>query len=412
VTIAVVGDLLGYRKPLLKLANPAFDNVVKIIAGSDAGFLNLEGAIFDLKSFEGSHAAENGGGYPLDEPEVASELATIGIKLISLANNHGTDWGTEGMLASGKVLDDAGLVHAGSGISLSAARAPAYLKLPKATIALVASASTYTPMSVAGAGSEHLRPRPGISALRNQPIYLVTRTEMDALRSIASRRDTIVTQGGSNQVSLSDTAAFRVSDSPGMTYDVNQVDRKEIVDAVREGKKNSNLVVFSIHAHETAAGDGEDQRPADFLTPLFHDLVDAGADVIVRHGPHALNGIEVYHGRPIFYGMGSFFFSVGGPSRRLTIDGNGTDAQHVELKFPDSWYDSAIASTEFRRGLVKRIRIYPLTMQMEPGPMFGAPQIATEKDAKRILEKLQHDSATFGTQIHIEGDIGVIRGPG
>jgi poly-gamma-glutamate synthesis protein (capsule biosynthesis protein) len=110
--------------------------------------------------------------------------------------------------------------------------------------------------------------------------------------------------------------------------------------------------------------------------------------------------------------MGSFFFAVGGASRQLTIEGNGTAAQRVQIKFPDSWYDSAIAVTEFRKGVVHEIRIYPLTMQMQPGPMFGAPQLASPAGAKRILEKLQHDSTQFGTRIRMEGRIGVIRGPG
>jgi poly-gamma-glutamate synthesis protein (capsule biosynthesis protein) len=371
--------------------------------------LNLEGAIFDLKSFQGTHAPENGGGYPLDEPEVARELGTIGFKLISLANNHGTDWGVEGMRASGRVLDAAGLVHAGSGESLSEARAASYLKLPKATVALVATASTYTPMSVAADGTESLRPRPGISALRNQPVMLVKENEMDVLRAIAARRDTIIPQANQAQVSLAESAVFRVASAPGMTYEVNASDRKGLIQAVQEGKSNADLLLFSIHAHETATGDGDDPRPGDFLRPLFHEVVDAGADIIVRHGPHALNGIEIYHGHPIFYGLASFFFSVGGPSRKLTIEGNGTDAQRVEIKFPDSWYESAIATTRFQHGKAREVRLYPLTMQTEPGPLFGTPQLAAPADARRILMRLQQQSEPYGTEIHIEGEVGVIR---
>ena len=48
--------------------------------------------------------------------------------------------------------------------------------------------------------------------------------------------------------------------------------------------------------------------PADFLPLLFHKAIDAGADVVIRHGPHELNGIEIYKGKPIFYSLGSLFF--------------------------------------------------------------------------------------------------------
>jgi poly-gamma-glutamate synthesis protein (capsule biosynthesis protein) len=38
-------------------------------------------------------------------------------------------------------------------------------------------------------------------------------------------------------------------------------------------------------------------------------VVDAGADVVAGHGNHLLRGIEIYKGKPIFYGLASFVFS-------------------------------------------------------------------------------------------------------
>lgn len=37
-------------------------------------------------------------------------------------------------------------------------------------------------------------------------------------------------------------------------------------------------------------------------------MIDAGAGVVVGHGPHILRGIEVYKGRPIFYSLANFIF--------------------------------------------------------------------------------------------------------
>lgn len=37
-------------------------------------------------------------------------------------------------------------------------------------------------------------------------------------------------------------------------------------------------------------------------------MIDAGADVVVGHGPHILRGIEVYKRRPIFYSLANFIF--------------------------------------------------------------------------------------------------------
>ena len=35
--------------------------------------------------------------------------------------------------------------------------------------------------------------------------------------------------------------------------------------------------------------------------------IDAGADAFLGTGVHVLRGIEIYKGRPIFYGLGEFF---------------------------------------------------------------------------------------------------------
>ncbi len=44
-----------------------------------------------------------------------------------------------------------------------------------------------------------------------------------------------------------------------------------------------------------------------------HQVIDAGADVIIGHHPHVLQGVEQYHKKFIFYSLGNFIF--GGNSR-------------------------------------------------------------------------------------------------
>jgi poly-gamma-glutamate capsule biosynthesis protein CapA/YwtB (metallophosphatase superfamily) len=44
-------------------------------------------------------------------------------------------------------------------------------------------------------------------------------------------------------------------------------------------------------------------QPADFEPALFHAAIDAGADAVVRTGPHVLNGIEIYKGKPMHRGQ-------------------------------------------------------------------------------------------------------------
>ncbi len=41
---------------------------------------------------------------------------------------------------------------------------------------------------------------------------------------------------------------------------------------------------------------------------LAHLMIDAGADVIIGHHPHVVQGMEIYNNKPIFYSLGNFIF--------------------------------------------------------------------------------------------------------
>jgi hypothetical protein len=69
-------------------------------------------------------------------------------------------------------------------------------------------------------------------------------------------------------------------------------------------KKDADIVVASCHW-----GLGEDVL--DYMTEIAHAAIDAGADIVIGHGPHYSLPIELYQGRPIFYGLGSFSFHTG-----------------------------------------------------------------------------------------------------
>ncbi len=53
--------------------------------------------------------------------------------------------------------------------------------------------------------------------------------------------------------------------------------------------------------------------PETWQSKLAHFAIDRGADVVVGHHPHVLQGSEIYRGRPIAYSLGNFIF--GGNAR-------------------------------------------------------------------------------------------------
>lgn len=426
------GDLLGPYQSDLRLDDPSFAKVVRIVREADAAFANEEGSTFDFATLKaGVHAAE-----PIALPP--HSLATtrafkeMGFNLFSRANNHSTDWGLEGMLATDRALDAIGIVHAGTGRSLEAARAPAYFQSTKGRVALIASASFFPDDSSAGdpghgsiwppdVPDRGSGPRPGLNPLRVRKVTLVTPQEMSALCQISLRSNKwsgvdspCPIQIGA-ELSFSgvsgnlEALSFRVSDKPGVTYDVNAKDRSEIIGSIAMARRASDFVVYSIHAHEGRSGEGEGDEPADFLAPLFHDIVDAGADVVVRSGPHFLQGVEIYHGKPIFYGLGNFFHDFA--QSFVVSSEDWTPAYTDTVSRSAEWYESAIATSEFDHGVLIKVTIYPLLVEHRESPFLrGYPKLAQGADAHRILARIQQKSALFGTKLYIVNGVGIIKG--
>lgn len=83
---------------------------------------------------------------------------------------------------------------------------------------------------------------------------------------------------------------------------------------VTEADKKADIVVVSFHGGaEGTANQNVPNRTEMYFgekrgnLPLFsRTVIDAGADLVLGHGPHVLRGIEVYKGRLIAYSLGNF----------------------------------------------------------------------------------------------------------
>lgn len=400
------GDLLGPSTDRIGMNDPDVQYLAGLIGKSDAAFANLEGNLFDPATFKGYASAENGGGYPLIDQQNGLLLRKLGVNLLSRANNHALDWGYDGLAATTAALDQLGFVHAGVGTSLTAARRPAILRTPKGTVALIACASSFTGMSPASDGVRGTAPRPGINPLSVSPVNLVTREEMDGLIRTAHRvgwQGQDLPRPDATQVRINNVL-YRVADRTGMTYLVSDTDREAILKSVAEARSVADFVALSIHAHETLSGGYEDTAPADFMPSFFHDAIDAGADVIVRHGPHATKGLELYQGKPIFHGMGSMFFAM---DRSVTMAGEGPKEAKLTIKLPDSWFETVLGVASYDGRKLKEVRFHPMMLKEGKGQTRGFPVPAQGKDAERILGALREQSVALGTPIRVIGGLGV-----
>jgi poly-gamma-glutamate synthesis protein (capsule biosynthesis protein) len=411
--LVAIGDLL-YSYPLAQSTDLKLRQVIQLLRGGDLTIGNREGVCFDLNTFKG-HAY--GDGQVWCPPAVVRDMQAIGVGMVSVANNHATDWGGEGLLDSLNLLDAAGIPYAGGGRNLAQARAAGFIETPKGRVALVSTASTFKANAGADDSFGEEPGRPGISILRTRTVEWVTAGQLAMIRRLATERATSLEPApapDATEVRFGDQL-YRLAPQPGLHYEMNLYDEAGLLQAVRAAKRQANLVIFTIHAHETATGDDDDTTsPPDFLIKLFHEAVDAGADEIIGGGLHSLRGIEIYKGRPILYGMGLFvlrpkiFALQETVLRKYPADPSAPPEGRNHP--PAAWYDGLVAVTEFKGARAVAVRLYPLDLAnaSEPGAR-GVPHLAGPAKARRILAMLQRESAPFGTLIAIEGTVGLIR---
>lgn len=83
------------------------------------------------------------------------------------------------------------------------------------------------------------------------------------------------------------------------------VDNAYLADAISEDIKKLepevDLVIVSLHW-----GTEYSRTPAAEQRQFAHQLIDAGADIILGHHPHVFQGMEVYQGALIAYSLGNF----------------------------------------------------------------------------------------------------------
>ncbi len=428
-TLAAVGDVIMNRRlsAFDHPGDPAFHEMAEVIRATDAAFMNLEQSVFRLQEFEGWPEAENGGNYEVGSPETLRDLVDMGFNLFNRANNHTTDYGVEGMRLTNRLMDEWGLVHAGTGENLAWASRPGYLETAKGRVALIGMASTHTPMSRAGRAGPEVRGRPGLNALRLSSRNEASPETMAAMREIARRQGAAVPDDDRSPVRLFGATVYPGA-SDRVVVSLNDVDRERVLHEVRNATDQADYVVVNSHSHEPG---NASQTPPEWMVEFTHQVIDAGASAFIIHGPHQLRGVEIYRGRPIFYSLANFVFQnetidpmpsdqrdrYGIPldrlaseiyDRRFRVDEDGNPT----TGFPtgSEWYESVVAVVTFEGTEASEIRFYPIELGWkEPRSQRGTPRIAPAELGRRIIEHLAALSEPFGTEITYEGGIGVWR---
>jgi poly-gamma-glutamate capsule biosynthesis protein CapA/YwtB (metallophosphatase superfamily) len=244
ISIAAVGDImLGSTNPPDR-GLPAEDgakmlvDAATVLSTADIAFGNLEGPMLDGTGKSSKCGPNSRLCYAFRVPtRYGKHLKDAGFDLLSLANNHASDFGLDGRQSTRRVLDQLGIAHAGADRS----DIP-YLNLKGKRIGVVAFAT--------------------------------------------------------NEIS------YNLNDIATARRIVTQVAQK------------ADIVIVSFHGGaEGAAAQNVPPGPETFLgaprgnlREFTHAVVDAGADLVLGHGPHVVRGMEIYRNRLIAYSLGNFAF--------------------------------------------------------------------------------------------------------
>ena len=439
ISIAVGGDAMITRR-MRSFKEASFLKLVDILRGADVSLVNLEMLFHDYESsWQWSSAT-----YTRSDPRNLEELKWMGIDAVTTANNHSFDFSEGGFLTTLEHCREVDLPQAGGGRDIDEARSPAYVDSPRGRVAVMSATSTFSEQSRAGPGRPDFRGRPGVNALRHDLVHHVERDVFDAL-SKANRElgyqeahETAQAFGFRGQEETGDENTelkflenkFRLGEEFGISSSPNKDDLEGISNWIRGAQKQSDWVVYGTHCHESGT-DGEFHggsrlSPPEFLRDFARWTIDQGATLFAGHGPHFLRGIEIYKNRPIFYSLGNFIFQNESvlwlpdeAYRRFNLGYDQTPGDYLDTRSgggtkafagdPVFW-QSVVAVCNYANGTLKEIVLHPIDMgHGRPISQRGRPTLAEGPMAQQTLQWLQQVSKPFGTEITIEGDVGVIR---
>ncbi|HVW95583.1 MAG TPA: CapA family protein [Mucilaginibacter sp.] len=225
------------------------EKVAPLLSGADLVIANLETPVTDI--LRSPYEGIKKYLHYADPVKTPEALLKYGIHAVSLANNHLPDYGPEGLRQTLRCLKEHGIRHFGAGINAEAAAG--YLS--------------------AGPGD-------------GREIIIATGYEYRRSYGIFGYR------------------FYAEGDHPGINK-WSKGRAPEQMKAIRSNHPDAYIIAYP-HWGENYKWKNERQ------TELAHLLIDAGADLVIGHGAHALQEIGGYKGKPIIYSLGNFVFNSPG----------------------------------------------------------------------------------------------------
>jgi poly-gamma-glutamate synthesis protein (capsule biosynthesis protein) len=162
-------------------------------------------------------------------------------------------------------------------------------------------------------------------------------------------------------------SSFKAAKStPGTAY---TLDLPTVTNAIKSARKQADYVIVAIHW-----GVEKQTTPTTTQVKFGRAAIDAGADLVLSHHPHVIEGIEFYKGKLIAYSLGNFVFSPGSAIG----------------------HDTLILSIQLTQHRITAVTARPFMIDGD-----GRPVLATGKNETRIIEAITTTSQRRGTVVTV-----------
>ena len=191
----------------------------------------------------------------------------------------------------------------------------------------------------------------------------------------AAVKPAIIVRGGARIAFLSfcqiGPSSFAATKSgPGTAYTLSL---SKVTSAIKSARKSADYVIVAIHW-----GIVKQTTPTSTQVKFGRGAVAAGADLVLSHHPHVIEGVEFYKGKLIAYSLGNFVFSP------------GSAAGH----------DTMILSIQLTQHRIVSVTARPFVIDDN-----GRPNLAKGKNETRIIKAIRTTSQGRGTKVTVSRSV-------
>ena len=267
-------------------------------------------------------------------PEIAEKMNAVGFDFLNLGNNHILDYMDQGIINTQNFLSEHNISFGGAGSNNSVACAPSLVKANEYDFAFLASSDINGEDSgdFCSPSLEATAESSGFCGLNKENISSQISEALD------NATDPII--------------IYQMHTGYEYDFEPNESDRFF----------NHNLTSNPFKL-------GISERSIE----MAHHAIDEGADVVIQHHPHVLQGLELYNNKLIAHSLGNFIF---------------------DQNFPETWA-SMILNAKYDKSGFHGFTITPIYLH------YYIPQLAYGKLANYILDYIAMQSRKLNTFVKV-----------